>query len=140
VHGIDASPEMIARARQKAERAGIHVSFETAALESLPFPDAKFDLVTTSLVLHHLPAELRNQCLRELWRVLRPGGRLLVIDLGRSGARGERWTPLALLHAAAHYDLAETLPELRAAGFAAPQTGATGFRGLVFVRASKQSA
>ena len=135
VHGIDASAEMIARARRKADRAGVEVSFETAALEALPFPDAHFDVATTSLVLHHLPADLRLRCLRELRRVLRPGGCLLAVDLGGAGARGAKLTPIALLHASSPFDLDATLPELRAAGFHALETGASSFRGLAYVRA-----
>src|SRR5262245_55128507 len=49
VRGIDASPEMVAIAREKAKKAGATVDFEVALVEALPFPDASFDLVTSSL-------------------------------------------------------------------------------------------
>ena len=61
VCAVDASPEMIARARQKAARQGADIHFETALLEALPFPDAKFDVVPTSFVLHHFPADLCSE-------------------------------------------------------------------------------
>jgi ubiquinone/menaquinone biosynthesis C-methylase UbiE len=55
VHGIDASPEMTARAREKAKKAGVEVFFKQGVVEALPFPDAHFDAVVSTLMLHHLP-------------------------------------------------------------------------------------
>ncbi|WP_327537520.1 class I SAM-dependent methyltransferase [Nonomuraea solani] len=46
--------------------------------QSLPFPDASFDLVVSSLAVHHMPREARPEALRQMFRVLRPGGRLLI--------------------------------------------------------------
>ena len=82
VHGIDASPEMIARATRKSERAGTGVSFRTGVAEALPFPDAHFDVVLGTLMLHHLPRAAREQCVREMRRVLKPGGKLLFAEHG----------------------------------------------------------
>src|SRR5439155_21762286 len=78
VFGVDASPEMIARATSKAARAGIDVRFDNAVAEALPFPDARFDAVLSTLMLHHLPRKVRQQCAREIRRVLKTGGRVLV--------------------------------------------------------------
>ena len=76
VTGVDASADMIARAR--ATRPGC--AFAVGLAESLDFPDATFDVVTSSLMIHHLPEDLRTNALAEMHRVLRPGGRLLVAD------------------------------------------------------------
>jgi SAM-dependent methyltransferase len=54
VCGVDASPEMLARARSKAARAGVEIRFENAAAQALPFPDATFDLALGTMMLHHL--------------------------------------------------------------------------------------
>lgn len=78
--GVDASPEMIAAAKAKAVRAKIDVHFEVAAAQQLPFPDAMFDAVTTSLTIHHVPEADRLLAVRELLRVLRPGGQLLIAE------------------------------------------------------------
>ena len=59
MQGIDASPEMIARADWKAARAGLDVAFRNAAAQTLPFGDTQFDVVLTTLVLHHLPRKAR---------------------------------------------------------------------------------
>ncbi|WP_433453540.1 class I SAM-dependent methyltransferase [Streptomyces sp. CA-142005] len=54
--------------------------YETGVAEALTAPDGSFDVVVTSLAVHHLPGDLRHVALREMRRVLRPGGRLLVAD------------------------------------------------------------
>jgi len=77
--GIDAAPEMIDYARRKAGRLS-NCRFESGSGEALPFSDASFDVVVSSLMLHHLPDELRLQAAAEMKRVLRPGGAVLVAD------------------------------------------------------------
>ena len=75
VYGIDVSPAMIARARKKARKAGLDDEFKNEVIEALAFPDAKFDLVLSTLMLHHLPRRLREDGARGIRRVLKPGGR-----------------------------------------------------------------
>jgi len=58
--GIDPSPEMIAVARRKAEQNGLAVDFRIGVIETLPFPDRYFDVVTASLMMHHLPENLQG--------------------------------------------------------------------------------
>lgn len=82
VHGIDPSPEMIDRARRKAARSRVNAAFEVAFAQEIPFPDASFDVVVSTLMLHHLPRAGREEALREARRVLKPGGRLLAVDFG----------------------------------------------------------
>src|SRR3990172_8804353 len=85
VHGIDASPEMIEVAREKAAKKRVEIGFQVALIEQLPFPDGHFDVVLSSLLLHHLPADLQRTGFPEIRRVLKPGGRLLALDLGARG-------------------------------------------------------
>ena len=73
VFGIDPSPSMIARATRKADKAGADVSFQVGVAESLPFSNNQFDVVLSTLMLHHLPRKTRQQCAKEIKRVLRPG-------------------------------------------------------------------
>lgn len=79
VVGIDAAPEMIDYATRKARRMS-NCTFQSGTAESLAFPDGTFDVVVSSLMMHHLPDEVRQQALGEMRRVLRPGGTLLLAD------------------------------------------------------------
>lgn len=88
--GIDASPEMIGVARKNAAKKGREVDFRVAAIEELPFADGEFDVVLSSYMLHHLPDDLKDRGLAEVHRVLKPGGRLVAIDMAPNagGFRG----------------------------------------------------
>jgi ubiquinone/menaquinone biosynthesis C-methylase UbiE/DNA-binding transcriptional ArsR family regulator len=78
--GVDASRAMLALARARLARAGLaHCTVRLADMYRLPLPDGGFDLVVMQMVLHH--AEAPAAALVEAARVLRPGGRLVVIDL-----------------------------------------------------------
>ena len=81
--GIDPAPDMIRIAIQTASRTSVPAQFKLAAVEALPFEDASFDVAVISLVLHHLPSDLKMKGLNEVQRVLRPGGRLLVVEPDR---------------------------------------------------------
>lgn len=71
VYGVDASPEMIARADKKAKKTGIDVLFRQGTSQALPLPDSQFDIVLSTLMLHHLPRNARKQCACEIRRVRR---------------------------------------------------------------------
>lgn len=83
VSGIDAAPRMIALSRRKATRRGLNLDFQVGLIEQLAFPDQSFDVVLSTFMMHHLPDDLKRQGLAEVVRVLKPGGRLLVIDFKR---------------------------------------------------------
>lgn len=81
--GIDPAPKMILRARKNASAERSSAEFRLAVIEDLPFEDNSFDCVLSSLMLHHLPPDLKPLGLGEVKRVLRPGGRLVLVDIGR---------------------------------------------------------
>ena len=121
VCGVDPSTEMVARAGRKATRAGVDVRFETAAVEALPFPDATFDAVLSSLMLHHLTDEGRGQGIAEIARVLKPGGKFLAVDIG--GTDGKQRSLLHRIRRHAHFDLDGLTPLLDAAALQIVEQG-----------------
>jgi ubiquinone/menaquinone biosynthesis C-methylase UbiE len=84
VCGIDPGPRQVARARAKAERAGLPIDFQVGVIEQLAFPEHSFDVVLSTLVMHHLPDDLKRRGLAEIVRVLKPGGRLVIVDFKRA--------------------------------------------------------
>jgi ubiquinone/menaquinone biosynthesis C-methylase UbiE len=83
--GLDASPEMVRVARRKA--AGRPCRFDLGVAEALPYPDAGFDAAASTLFFHHLGAGDKLSALREVYRVLKPGGRFVVADMDRPSTR-----------------------------------------------------
>lgn len=82
VIGVDHAPAMLAAARQRLEEAGLsHVELRLGEMEHLPLESASVDTAVLNMVLHHAPDPLT--VLRELFRVLQPGGLLLIADLVR---------------------------------------------------------
>jgi len=80
VAGIDIAPKMVSRAREKANKAGLEIAFEVASIDELPHTDRYFDVVISSLMLHHLPMEVKRRGLGEVHRVLKDDGRFFLTD------------------------------------------------------------
>ena len=133
VNGIDASPEMIARAERKAGKAGVEVAFTNAAAQALPFPDAHFDSFLNTLMLHHLPRKAREQCAREIRRVLKPGGRVLAVDFAIPARETKGF--LAHFHRHGHTSPQEMIAMLSEADLNTVESGAVGIRDMQFVLA-----
>ncbi|WP_369251352.1 class I SAM-dependent methyltransferase [Streptomyces sp. R41] len=110
VLGVDPSIPVIEYARRKTQEP--QCAYEAGVGEALDAPDASFDVVVTCLAVHHLPEEVRPVALREMLRVLRPGGRLLVADFRPPRTRPVRHLVAATTgHVMANYqvDLLEGL-------------------------------
>ena len=137
VCGVDASPEMLARARKKAHKAGVEVTFERGIVEALPFPDRQFDVVLSTVMLHHLGRGARQQCAQEARRVLKAGGRVLAIDFARP-AQGKKGL-LDHFHHHGYLNFQDLSALLTQAGLNIAQGGAVGIGGLHFVLAAAPS-
>jgi ubiquinone/menaquinone biosynthesis C-methylase UbiE len=133
VHGIDASKEMIGQASRKAQRRRLPVDFRIATVEALPFPDRSFDVVFSTLMLHHLPRPLRRACAGEITRVLKPGGRVLMADFQAPARRRGGW--LARLHRHGSVKVEEVHELLVGTGFRVLKSGHVGVGDLHFTLA-----
>jgi ubiquinone/menaquinone biosynthesis C-methylase UbiE len=139
VVGVDPGPQQIACARSKAARRNVPIEFQIGVIEQLAFPDQTFDVVLSTLMMHHLPDDLKRQGLAEIARVLKPGGRLVIADFKH---QKERQGQALRFHAggSAIQDLAALLKE---AGFSQVETEEmrpprfSAFPGVGFVRAHK---
>ena len=139
VAGVDSGTQQIARASLKAARRNVPIEFQIGVIEQLPFPDQTFDVVFSTLMMHHLPASLKRQGLAEIARVLKPGGRLVIADFKR---KQERQGKAARFHAGGSsiQDLAALVKD---AGFSVEETEEmrsprfSAFPGAGFVNAHK---
>jgi ubiquinone/menaquinone biosynthesis C-methylase UbiE len=139
VHGLDVSPQMIARARAKAADAGLDVTLEVASADALPFADESCDIVLCSLALHHLRRSQRRTAIAEMARVLAPGGRLVIVELSRESGLLAALNPVAFLHRGSGDVAAEAEVLLAEVGFRDVDGGEVGVRNLRFVRGVKAS-
>jgi len=136
-YGIDAAPEMIARARRNALRTGSRADFRVAAAERLPFADATFDTVLSRLAFHHLPGDLKRQALAEIRRVLKPGGQCFVVDFEPSGTPLRHLLGLAGMAAMAQVNVQAYARLFEEQGFEQVEVGRTSVAWLAFVRGRK---
>lgn len=82
VTALDGDPGILQIARAKARDAGVDVQFEEGLSSGMPFVDETFDAVFTSLFFHHLQTDEKLQTMREVRRVLKPGGVFFICDWG----------------------------------------------------------
>ena len=99
VYGIDIAPEMVEVASRKAAKQGVGVNFQTGSIAGIPFPDSRFDVVMCSFMIFHMPEDVRMKGFKEIFRVLKSGGHLVIID---SASKDKR------------YDVRELAPVLKA--------------------------
>jgi len=119
VIGVDMTPEMIALARENARKGGYrNVEFRRGEIENLPVPDRSVDVVLSNCVINLVPD--KGKVYREAFRVLRPGGRLIVSDMvalrpipTEARLDMQRWAGCS----SGALSVEETAEKLRAAGF-----------------------
>jgi len=82
--GLDPDVKALARAKRKADAASVSIQLDRGFSDALPYPDASFDRVLSSFMLHHLNgADEKVRTLREIRRILKPGGRLHLLDFAQ---------------------------------------------------------
>ena len=96
IRGLDGDPAIIEQARQKARKARVEVAFDEGLSYELPYEDASFDRVLSSLFFHHLVLRDKRRTIAEIARVLRPGGQLHVADWGEPRSLPEKAGAVAI--------------------------------------------
>jgi ubiquinone/menaquinone biosynthesis C-methylase UbiE len=135
VEGVDASPEMIERARKKAKRKHSGAVFRVGPAESLPFDTSSFDVVLSTVMLHHLRRDVRAQAIQEMRRVLKPDGRILIVDFGKRTA--EHRGLMAHFHQHGRVSMADLISLVESASLHTIDNGSVGIGTLIYVLASR---
>ena len=136
VIGVDISEKMLVAAARKARRAGADIMFRWADATRLPFEDRGFDVVTVTTVLHMVPSDRRCHCLHEAARVLKYGGKLLLIDYAGKPEERRHWTARHGRHGA--FDLYSLRGSLAEAGLSEIDSGPLKWLSLHFLRATRR--
>jgi ubiquinone/menaquinone biosynthesis C-methylase UbiE len=135
VVGIDPSSNMVNLAQEKADKASVEIAFQVGVIEKIDFPEDHFDLVLSSLMMHHLPDELKKDGLLEIFRVLKPDGTLLIIELDPSD-----FSLASLIHGHSSQlsaELEKTQAYMVGVGFEPVEFGRPNFRGFSFLKGKK---
>lgn len=120
--GLDPDPKALARARRKAARAAALIQLDQGFGDELPYPEASFDRVLSSLMFHHIPTDEKEKTLRAVRRVLKPGGEFHMLDF-EGQEKGGAHALARLLHSSKRLkDNSESrvLSLMAQAGFANP--------------------
>jgi SAM-dependent methyltransferase len=91
VWGVDVAEPVVRYAHRRAMRMGIDIRFAQEAAEDLSFPDDSVDLVFASLLFHEVPVPVGQAIVRQVARVLRPGGLLVINDINPDLLKGDEW-------------------------------------------------
>lgn len=140
VHGIDAAPEMIDAARRKFDRAGAEADLKVGRIDGIPFPDGRFDVVLASFMIFHMTEDTRRRGLPEIRRVLRSGGRLLILDFEPPKTGYLRIVAKVVLghllggEEMLRHSVHELRPLMEEAGFTDVETAGTRFKVIAYAR------
>lgn len=121
---------MIEASRRKAAQAQVDITFQLGSIDSIPFSANQFDVVMCSFMIFHMSETVRRKGIAEIYRVLKPQGRLLVLDLALPTQPVPRAIARALFGGMLQHDLRELLPLMEASGFSDMEIAQARFRVL----------
>jgi len=128
--GIDIIPGMIELSQRKAAQANEEVTFQLGSIDDIPFSANQFDVVMCSFMIFHMSEMVRRKGITEIYRVLKPRGRLLVLDLALPAQPLPRAIARALFGGMLQHDLRELLPLMETSGFSDIEIAQARFRVL----------
>jgi ubiquinone/menaquinone biosynthesis C-methylase UbiE len=136
---------MIELSQRKAAQANEDVTFQLGSIDEIPFSANQFDVVMCSFMIFHMSEMMRRKGIAEIYRVLKPQGRLLVLDLALPTQPLPRAIARMLLGGMLQHDLRELLPLMEASGFSDIEIAPAIFRVLglpilAFVRGSARKS
>jgi len=145
VFGIDIIPGMIELSQRKAAQANEDITFQSGSIDDIPFSENQFDVVMCSFMIFHMSENTRRKGIAEIHRVLRPQGRLLVLDLALPSRPVQKAIAKMLFGGMLQNDLQEIIPLMNASGFSGVEYGPAQFRILglsilAFVRGSARKS
>jgi ubiquinone/menaquinone biosynthesis C-methylase UbiE len=143
--GIDIIPGMIEASRRKAAQAKEDITFQYGSIDNIPFPADQFDAVMCSFMIFHMSDVVRRKGITEIQRVLKPQGRLLVLDLALPSKGLSRAIAKMAFGGMLQHDLQELVPLMEASGFSNIETAPAKFRilglsVLAFVRGNARKS
>jgi ubiquinone/menaquinone biosynthesis C-methylase UbiE len=106
-------------------------------IETLSFPDGTFDVVLSRLMFHHLPHDLKQRGLAELYHVLKTGGRMLIVDSKRPTSVLQRITVKTLIHHGVTSDVHEPVQLMKRVDYTETQVGNTQWSSISFVQGQR---
>lgn len=121
--GLDLSPYMLFMGEYKARNAGLEIGWRHGSAENTGFGDRSFDLIALALVFHETPTEISQAILCECYRLLSPGGEVIVLDGNQQALRQTDWlTEVFEEPYIKEYSAGNVVDWMRQAGFAAVTT------------------
>jgi ubiquinone/menaquinone biosynthesis C-methylase UbiE len=130
VNGIDVIPGMIAVSKQKAKQANEEVSFDLGSIADIPFETNTFDIVICSFMIFHIAEKTRQKGISEIRRVLKPKGKVFIVDLGLPQGSIQRIIAKIFFGFMINHEVEELTPSLKENGFIEIMNGKVGFKML----------
>lgn len=125
---IDVIPEMVEYSVNKAKKEGIQIDFREASIVAIPYEDNAFDVVLSSFMIFHMSDDTRNKGIKEIFRVLRPGGQYLVVDLALPQKTIPRFFAKVFFGGMLKHKLDDLVPMMKSVGFGKTSSGMIDFR------------
>ena len=128
--GIDIIPGMIEASQRKAAEANEDITFRSGSIDDIPFPTNQFDVVMCSFMIFHMSETTRRKGIAEIHRVLKPQGRLLVLDMALPAQPLPRAIAKMLFGGMLEHNLQELRPLMETSGFSDIEIAPAKFRVL----------